>query len=78
MGYNALYSDTLAHMMLKHTNAAPWCSPNASRAIISTIQRTKHAHSIYVYSDLSHSMLWLDGGICTINNHYNRYRGPHQ
>ena len=29
----------------------------------------------YVYSDLSHGMLWVAGGICFSNNHCNRYRG---
>ena len=62
LGYSALYSDIIAHMMLKRTNASPWCSPNASNATILTIQRPKHAHSIYVYSDLSHIMLWVAGG----------------
>ena len=34
--------------------------------------------SAYVYSDLAYSMLWVAGGNCISNNHYNRYRGTHQ
>ena len=75
MGCSALYSDIIAYMMLKHTNVPPWCSPNASRAIISAIQRPKHAHSIYVYSDLSHIMLWVAGGNCPNKCQCNRIRG---
>ena len=58
--------------------ATSWCSPNCSRATISAMQRPKNAHSIYVYSDLAHSMLWVAGGNCISKNHYNRYRGTHQ
>ena len=29
----------------------------------------------YVYSDLSHGMLWVAGGNCLSNNHCDRYRG---
>ena len=31
--------------------------------------------SPYVYSDLAYIMLWVAGGNCINNNHYNRYRG---
>ena len=31
--------------------------------------------SPYVYSDLSHRMLWVAGGNCLSNNHCDRYRG---
>ena len=34
--------------------------------------------SPYVYSDLAYIMLWVAGGNCRSNNHYNRYRGTHR
>ena len=78
IGYSGLYSDNIGLMMQKHANAAPWCAPTATRASISAIQRPKNAHSIYVYSDLAHSMFRVAGGNCISNNHYNRYRGSYQ
>ena len=57
-----------------HSVRPPGCSPDASRASISAIQRPTNAHSIYVYSDLSHIMLWVAGGNCATKM-CNRIRG---
>ena len=45
-------------------------------SIHASMHTVAHA-SPCVYSDLSHSMLWVAGGICKINCHYDRYRGKH-
>ena len=62
--------------------APPYVHPCSMSTTHTFIHQSIHAsiHTLvyaspYVYSDLSHGMLWVAGGNCLSNNHCNRYRG---
>ena len=61
-----------------HPSIDPSIHPASPTFIHSSILASMHTlayASPYVYSDLAYIMLWVAGGNCINNNHYNRCRG---
>ncbi len=84
MGCSALYSDIIAHMMLKD-RIDPFDFPHKTEVRSRSlwpgqplfgydIRFIAHMMQRYVYSGLSHIMLWVAGGNCA-SKMCNRIRG---